>query len=229
MEDNSLQDEENKDIKAMYSLTFTYDFEYENDIVFFCYSFPYTTSDCSEFLEKIDTKYSDSNYYRRDLLCTSLGERPCYMLSITENINSYINPTEELKYFKNFKSENIPQNSEKSISEITRSGYKTGIEKIKEVEHDLNPNAFKKATKQLEKAMESKQRYNDYNSYHRHKRAIVLSGRVHPGESNSSYCIQGAIEFLLSKTKEANFLRNYFIFKIIPMLNPDGVAVGNYR
>ena len=58
---------------------------------------------------------------------------------------------------------------------------------------------------------------------------IVLSGRVHPGESNASYCIQGAIEFLASNASEAKFLRNYFIFKIVPMLNPDGVAEGNYR
>lgn len=77
--------------------------------------------------------------------------------------------------------------------------------------------------------MSSKKRYTDYNSNHRHKRCVVLSGRVHPGESNSSYCIQGTIDFILSNTKEAKFLRNYFIFKIIPMLNPDGVAVGNYR
>lgn len=95
--------------------------------------------------------------------------------------------------------------------------------------HEISPNAFKKPTKHLEKAMSSKKRYTDYNSNHRHKRCIVLSGRVHPGESNSSYCIQGTIDFILSSTKEAKFLRNYFIFKIIPMLNPDGVAVGNYR
>lgn len=27
----------------------------------------------------------------------------------------------------------------------------------------------------------------------------------------------------------ANYMRNNFIFKIIPMLNPDGVILGNYR
>ena len=213
----------------MYSLTFTYDFEYENDVVFFCHSFPYTTTDCYQFLDKIGQKYSNSNYYRRDLLTTSLGERPWYMLTITDNLDSYLSSNEEQKYFKNFKSENFYKDSERSISEITKSGYKSGIEKIIEQPYNINPNAFKKATKYLEKAMDSKQRFNDYNSYHRHKRAIVLSGRVHPGESNSSYWIQGTIEFLLSNTKEAKFLRTYFIFKIIPLLNPDGVAAGSYR
>ena len=61
------------------------------------------------------------------------------------------------------------------------------------------------------------------------KQCILLTGRVHPGESNSSYVIQGVIEFLLSNDPIAFKLRNIFIFKIIPMLNPDGVVLGNFR
>jgi len=42
--------------------------------------------------------------------------------------------------------------------------------------------------------------------------------------------IQGVIDFLLNpNNKEAQILRETFIFKIIPMLNPDGVINGNYR
>lgn len=37
------------------------------------------------------------------------------------------------------------------------------------------------------------------------------------------------IEFLLSDDPEAFDLRNNFVFKVIPMLNPDGVIYGNYR
>jgi len=37
------------------------------------------------------------------------------------------------------------------------------------------------------------------------------------------------IEFLLSNDPEAHDLRNNFVFKIVPMLNPDGVIYGNYR
>ena len=61
------------------------------------------------------------------------------------------------------------------------------------------------------------------------KQSIILTGRVHPGESNSSYVIQGLIEYLLSNNNIAYKLRKNFIFKIIPMLNPDGVIRGNYR
>jgi murein tripeptide amidase MpaA len=37
------------------------------------------------------------------------------------------------------------------------------------------------------------------------------------------------IDFLLSKKKEAQMLRSIYVFKIIPVLNPDGVIHGNYR
>lgn len=61
------------------------------------------------------------------------------------------------------------------------------------------------------------------------RKAIILSARVHPGESNASWMMQGVIEFLVSDNEKAQKLRDTFVFKIIPMLNPDGVIVGNYR
>jgi cytosolic carboxypeptidase protein 2/3 len=41
--------------------------------------------------------------------------------------------------------------------------------------------------------------------------------------------MEGLIEFILSDELEARNLRSNYVFKIIPMLNPDGVIVGNYR
>lgn len=41
--------------------------------------------------------------------------------------------------------------------------------------------------------------------------------------------VEGFIEFLLSSHPLAEFLRQKFIFLVVPMLNPDGVYVGNYR
>jgi len=40
---------------------------------------------------------------------------------------------------------------------------------------------------------------------------------------------KGLIDFLLSDTLEAKALRSNYVFRIIPMLNPDGVIYGNYR
>lgn len=59
------------------------------------------------------------------------------------------------------------------------------------------------------------------------KRSVVLTARVHPGESNSSFVIKGAVQYLLSE--KANQLRENFVFFIVPMINVDGVIFGNYR
>jgi cytosolic carboxypeptidase protein 2/3 len=65
--------------------------------------------------------------------------------------------------------------------------------------------------------------------HHREKTGIVVSARVHPGEAQSSWVVQGFIKFLLSDDPVARQLRSQYIFKIVPMLNPDGVIYGNYR
>ena len=41
--------------------------------------------------------------------------------------------------------------------------------------------------------------------------------------------MKGALDFLLSDAKEAALLRRKFVFRVVPMLNPDGVIYGNYR
>ncbi|OWK55627.1 Cytosolic carboxypeptidase 4 [Lonchura striata] len=55
---------------------------------------------------------------------------------------------------------------------------------------------------------------------------VFLTARVHPGESNASWVMKGTLEFLVSSDPIAELLRKCFIFKIVPMLNPDGVING---
>lgn len=61
------------------------------------------------------------------------------------------------------------------------------------------------------------------------KKGIFLSARVHPGESNASWMMKGIIDILVGHSPEAKALRDHFVFKIVPILNPDGVINGNYR
>uniref|UniRef100_A0A672L362 tubulin-glutamate carboxypeptidase n=1 Tax=Sinocyclocheilus grahami TaxID=75366 RepID=A0A672L362_SINGR len=63
----------------------------------------------------------------------------------------------------------------------------------------------------------------------RNRPCVVLTARVHPGESNASWVLKGTLEFLCSSDPVAESLRGAYIFKIIPMLNPDGVINGNNR
>lgn len=61
------------------------------------------------------------------------------------------------------------------------------------------------------------------------RKVIVMQARVHPGETNPSWIMHGVIKHLISKDPVAKDLRERYIFKLIPMINPDGVVFGNYR
>ena len=61
------------------------------------------------------------------------------------------------------------------------------------------------------------------------KRCVVISARVHPGETPASWMMRGMLDFITGESAEARLLRSLFVFKIVPMLNPDGVAYGNNR
>lgn len=41
--------------------------------------------------------------------------------------------------------------------------------------------------------------------------------------------MKGLVDFLVSEDPIAKQLRHQYVFKIVPMLNPDGVIHGNYR
>ncbi|XP_065084431.1 cytosolic carboxypeptidase 6-like isoform X2 [Ochlerotatus camptorhynchus] len=59
---------------------------------------------------------------------------------------------------------------------------------------------------------------------------VVILARIHPGESPASYVVQGLIEYLAAANQPiSKALRDNVVFKIIPMLNPDGVFLGNNR
>ncbi|KAI8902321.1 hypothetical protein BC833DRAFT_561724 [Globomyces pollinis-pini] len=61
------------------------------------------------------------------------------------------------------------------------------------------------------------------------KSFFFISARVHPAETVASYMLDGFIDFITSSHPKAQMLRSKFVFKIIPMLNPDGVYRGHYR
>jgi murein tripeptide amidase MpaA len=75
----------------------------------------------------------------------------------------------------------------------------------------------------------SKRKADEEQKEVKEKKGVFISARVHPGESNASWMMKGVIDFLVGSSPEAIALRDNFVFKIVPMLNPDGVINGNYR
>ncbi|KFV14688.1 Cytosolic carboxypeptidase 1, partial [Pterocles gutturalis] len=71
--------------------------------------------------------------------------------------------------------------------------------------------------------------YYEHICQFRNRPYVFLSARVHPGETNASWVMKGTLEYLMSNNPSAQCLRESYIFKIIPMLNPDGVINGNHR
>ena len=61
------------------------------------------------------------------------------------------------------------------------------------------------------------------------RKGAFISARVHPGESNASWMMEGLLRFVTSDAPAAVVLRRRVVLRIVPMLNPDGVILGNYR
>ena len=61
------------------------------------------------------------------------------------------------------------------------------------------------------------------------KKVVFLSARVHPGEVPASHVMNGMLKFLCSDDPRAAQLRSMFVFKLVPIINVDGVSRGFYR
>ncbi|XP_030246172.1 uncharacterized protein LOC108655510 isoform X7 [Drosophila navojoa] len=154
-ESNNNTNEEDDD-NSSYTLTFTIEFEHDNDTVFFAHSYPYTYSDLQDYLMEIQRHPVKSKFCKLRLLCRTLAGNNVYYLTVT-----------------------APSNNEDTMRQ--------------------------------------------------RKKSIVVSARVHPSETPSSWMMKGLMDFITGDSTVAKRLRHKFIFKLVPMLNPDGVIVGNTR
>ena len=71
--------------------------------------------------------------------------------------------------------------------------------------------------------------FNSTSNVINSRQSVIFTARVHPGETSGSYVIESVINNLLNNSEQSNILLDKYIFKIIPMLNPDGVIHGHYR
>ncbi len=124
---NGISKGNGKRYKSYYTLTFSYEFSYSDDSVFFAYCYPYTYTDLLEELNKISLDQAKTQICSRKTLCESVAGNKCEMLTITSKQNL----------------ENLPK-----------------------------------------------------------RKGVVITARVHPGESVGSWMMKGALDFLLDETCE---------------------------
>lgn len=195
--------------RYFYTLSFTYTLKYDEDVVYFAHSIPYNYSDhLIPFLDKISINSEYNEFLRIGTLCHTFAGNDWKMITITDNVKFYRTANEEITWM--------------AKSQAARRLIRLKIGQ-KSISSTLS---FKRKTNKQRKY----ERYlRRMAKCHNHKKGIVITARVHPGEAQASWIWQGLIEFLISDDPEAVAIRKQFIVKIIPMLNPDGVIYGNYR
>ena len=174
--------------RNLYSLSFDYEFKYDNDIVYFANCLPYFYSTLMKELNKYELNEDKYPFFLRKTIVTTLGGNDLDMFTINSMYD----------IFKNRVTPIITPKSE---------GY--SILKSKFEKNKNNPINISQILDE--------------------RKVIVIIARQHPGETVGSFVMKGIFEFLLGDSEEAKKLRELYLFKIIPMMNPDGVLVGNSR
>jgi hypothetical protein len=61
------------------------------------------------------------------------------------------------------------------------------------------------------------------------KRRVWIHAGIHPAETTSYFTVEGFVAWLLSGNPWAEVLLDHALIELCPMVNPDGVTLGNYR
>eukprot|EP00802_Teleaulax_amphioxeia_P006230 Tamp_06234.p1 GENE.Tamp_06234~~Tamp_06234.p1 ORF type:complete len:549 (+),score=86.53 Tamp_06234:857-2503(+) len=172
-----------------------------------------SSTDLQLYLAGLESDARTRRRCRRRLLCRTLAGNRCELLTITGNDSV----------------------SESQASHVSGGGYSEWESTL--VAPDNGKESHGEDT-QILKEQSAKERVGQgtseeggaQNQQCRQKKpCIVLSARVHPGETNASWMMKGCLEYLVGDSPGARRLRSQYVFKVVPMLNPDGVIVGNYR
>ncbi|XP_034247129.1 uncharacterized protein LOC117648622 [Thrips palmi] len=186
-----------------YTLSFNVDFPHDNDTCYLAHCYPYTYSDLQDYLLKLQNHPVKSTFSKLRLLCRSLAGNNVYYLTITTP------PPPPPAAAVNNNNVNNNCNGATCANNNNNNNPQGSPTRCA---------ACAAATPAPPPPEEPKK-----------KKAVVLTARVHPGETPSSWMMKGFMDFLTGNSNQAKELRDKFIFKLVPMLNPDGVIVGNNR
>ncbi len=79
----------------LFTLSFKYTFPPRSQWVSFAHAIPYTYSGLDSYIKKLSHDETFNSFLRVGSLCLTLGGNICPFLTITSDVNSYLQPNEE--------------------------------------------------------------------------------------------------------------------------------------
>ncbi|CEM05679.1 unnamed protein product [Vitrella brassicaformis CCMP3155] len=192
-------------------LSFEYDWEHEDDTVFFAYHYPYTYSLLQDFLDALEENPHSAALLRRHTLCQSIAGLRVDMLEVHEMASAPPTPCTEPAHPRG-----STPNTSRPLSAMSERPLSKSVPPDKGRGKREGSSSPEPAPPEL-RLLRSR------------KPVVVLIARLHPGEPQGSWMIHGFIRFLVGDSPHAILLRRAYHFVVVPMMNPDGVIYGNYR
>mmetsp|Transcript_30046 Transcript_30046/g.32736 ORF Transcript_30046/g.32736 Transcript_30046/m.32736 type:complete len:2016 (+) Transcript_30046:56-6103(+) len=216
-------------VNSYYTLSFTLEFHHPKDTVLIAYSYPYTMTDYRLLISDIlSNKRHSDHYIKKFKLCTTLGGEDCDLLVITD----YTTEKEKIGPINvavDLDMANTSNNNGDDSGGNTTGKKGKGGGASSSNNNNSNNNSSSNANNSFDTMGGGGGGANRRYSSGQLKPALFLSGRVHPGETPASWMMKGIIEFLTSDNASAKLLRKLFVIFIVPVLNPDGIILGNNR
>ena len=194
-----IYNENSKKKRSLNSLSFDYVFKYDNDKVYFANCLPYFYSKLIDETEQYEKKLKHKFFFFKRIPFTQ---------TLGGNDLILLNISSKTPKNANINESNNIHN-DFSLPQLNKSFNRSFINLL----NSSIPLQFKQNDE-----LKSK-----------NKKAVFMIGRQHPGETVGSHVIKGCLDFLLTECDEAKKLREIYDFHIVPMMNPDGVIVGNSR
>ena len=196
-------------VDTYFTFSFTYEFmPNQDDEVWFAHAVPSNYTQMQESLLELRNAEQHKDIMKMNILCLTLARNPSPLITITENVGTYLDYYEELRLLHQ-----IPNIVKKAF----RQKYNNAKRLDKQSEHSKG-----RVQRLLQAALEEEikqffeynadhllqtsphfagfgHRLTQYTKDHGRKKAIVITSRVHPGEPQASHMLDGLLTYLLSK------------------------------
>lgn len=197
----------------------------------FAFCYPYSLSRLEAALAEIEARCRDepSVLLKRELLTKSLDGRPIELITVTERSPERECDEPTLETWSAASAKGAVRTASGGVSWIIGEGDDEDCASAGESDIELIATADRpRATSFL--LTPDRPRLPLSADWAGEAREVVVAARVHPGETPSSFALEGLLELLTRRDDPvAAALRRLYVWRLVPMLNPDGVSRGHFR